>query len=488
MMAAGYARASGRIAACFVVPGPGLTNALTGLGMAYSESVPLLLVAAQNRLADLAREQEDFHELRDSLAVAGSVCGFTRRVHRPEDLSRAVRDAMRALTCEHPRPAYLEVPLDVLAAEGDLEPLSPETIRRPAGSRASILEAAELLDAAKRPLLFVGGGAVSAGAGGELRRLAERLAAPVITSAYAKGILPEDHPLALGDGWGRLDQLYAEVLHAADLALVIGARFDYTTDASNGAAFPRQIIQIDLDPAAIGKRRPVRLGIVGDAAMVLAELAASPVLGPPLERCWLDVAAVRRRKQEWLAQRAGPVLELLSDLRAALPRNTIVVDDLTLVGYWAPVLWETYEPRTLLHPGTYGTLGYALPAAIGASIACPDRPVVAIAGDGGLLYTIQELATLQAERPNLLVLVFNDQAYGALRTVQDRAFGGRRVASDLVNPDFVKLAEAFDLPAHRASPDSLATTVRQALATGGPHVIEIPFAPPPPASVPPWMT
>ena len=487
MMAAGYARASGRIAACFTVPGPGVTNALTGLGMAYSESVPLMLVAGQNPLPTLGRELGLFHELPNSLAVVGALTSYAARASRTEDVPAVVREAMRIMRCQRPRPTYIEVPMDVLGGEAEVELLAPETFSRPAGDPAAVDSAARLLGDAERPFIFAGSGVVSAGGEADLRRAAEALGAPVISSAYAKGVLPEDHPLALGDGWGFLD-LYDQVLDRADAALVVGARFDVITDPNLGARFPRRIVHVDLDPTTIGQRRTPDVGIVGDAALVLRQLADQLPARSGSGDCWLDVEDFRRRRRGRLEERAGPVVTIWDDLQAALPADTVYVDDLTLVGYWGPLLMQARQSRTLLHAGTYGTLGYALPAAIGAKIACPDRISVAICGDGGFLYTLQELATARAENLDLLVLLFNDSAFGALKTFQDRHFGGRQIGSHLVNPDFMKLAESFDIQGVRITPEEIGPTVKKAAEAGGVWLIEVPFAPPTPYSIPPWMS
>jgi acetolactate synthase I/II/III large subunit len=485
MMAAGYARASGKIAACFVVPGPGLTNALTGMGMAYSESAPLLMFGGQNALAQLEREGDHFHELPNSMGVAGSLCGYTQRVASPGAIPGAVREAMRAMRCQRPRPAYIEVPLDVQSGEAEVEVLPRETFTRPGGDPASIARAAEALKSAKRPFIFAGGGVASAEGSQQLVRLAEALGAPVVTSMFARGVISDRHPLALGDGWGRFN-LYDELLAQSDLVLVVGSRIDIVSDANLGARFPQRMVQVDLDPRVIGMRRPVEVGVVGDAAAVLGALAMALARDRDRE-CWFDVAAFKRRRRAWLVERAGPVLALIEALRAATPDDTIFVDDLTLVGYWMPLLFDTYQPRTLIHPGTYGTLGYALPAAIGAKLACPKQPVVAISGDGGFLFSLQELATAAAEKLDLVALVFNDSAYGAIRTYQDRVFRGRRIGSALANPDFVKLGEAFGVNSARVEPKALGAAVRRAIDAGGVWLIEIPFAPEGPTTMVPWM-
>jgi acetolactate synthase I/II/III large subunit len=484
LMAAGYARASGKIAACFVVPGPGLTNALTGMGMAYAESTPMLVFGGQNTLAQLEREGGHFHELANSVGVASSVCGYATRVAAVADIPKVIREAMRAMRCGRPRPAYIEVPLDVQNGEADVAPLPPEIYSRPGGDPAGIARAAEALNSAKRPFIYAGGGVESADATAQLAKVAERLSAPVVTSVFGRGAISDRHPLALGDGWGRLN-LYDGLLEQADLVLVVGSRIDVVSDVNTGARFPKRIVQVDIDPLVVGQRRPVEVGVVGDAASVLTSLAAQ--LGGKDKACWFDCDAFRKRKRETLAQRTGPVLGVIDDLRAALPDDTIFVDDLTLVGYWMPLLMDTYLPRTLIHPGTYGTLGYSLPAAIGAKLACPKQPVVSISGDGGFLFSMQELASARAQNLDLIALVFNDNAFGAIRKYQDRIFGGRHIGSELVNPDFVKLGEAFGAQSVRVEAKDIGPAVRRAHEAGGLWLIEVPFAPEGVVNMVPWM-
>ena len=484
LMAAGYARASGKVAACFVVPGPGLTNALTGMGMAHSESAPMLVFGGQNAYAQLEREGGHFHELANSVNVARSVCGYATRASEPNDIPKVVREAMRAMRCQRPRPAYIEVPLNVQSSEADVALLPAETYARPAGDATKIAEAAEALKSAKRPFIFAGGGVESAEATPQLLRVADSLGAPVVTSVFGRGAISDRHPLALGDGWGRLN-LYDELLAQADMVLVIGSRIDVVSDVNVGARFPQRIVQVDIDPLVLGQRRPVEVGIVGDAKAVLDALARK--LGSKAQACWFDVEDFRRRKHATLLQHCGPVLTLIEDLRAAMPEDTIFVDDLTLVGYWMPLLMDTDQPRTLIHPGTYGTLGYSLPAAIGAKLACARQPVVSISGDGGFLFTMQELATARALNLDLIALVFNDNGFGAIRTYQDRMFGGRQIGAELVNPDFVKLGEAFGANSVRVDAKDVGAAVRRAHESGGLWLIEVPFAPEGSVQMVPWM-
>ncbi|MBI1394976.1 MAG: thiamine pyrophosphate-binding protein [Betaproteobacteria bacterium] len=485
MMAAGYARASGKIAACFVVPGPGLTNALTGMGMAHSESAPMLVFAGQNAYSQLEREGGHFHELVHSVDIARAVCGYATRASSPGEVPRVVREAMRAMRCQRPRPAYVEIPLDVQTGAASVDVPPPETYSRPAGDPAAIARAVEVLRSAKRPFIFAGGGVASGDGSEALVRVAEALGAPVVTSMFARGVISDRHPLALGDGWGRLN-LYEELLAQADVALVVGSRIDVVSDVNVGARFPERIVQIDIDPLVVGQRRPVTAGVVGDAGLALSAIAGQLPKGDA-SKCWFDIPTFLRRKRAWLAEHTGPVMPLIEDLRAALPDDAIVVDDLTLVGYWMPVLFPVYEPRTLIHPGTYGTLGYSLPAAIGAKLACPDRTVVSISGDGGFMFTLQELSTAVVEGLDLIALVFNDGGFGAIKHYQDRMFGGRHIGTRLSNPDFVKLGESFGAQSARVAPEEVGAAVRRAREAGGVWLIEVPFAPQGSPNMVPWM-
>ena len=486
-MADGFARATGRPAACIVVPGPGLTNLMTALGQSYLDSVPVLAIAGQNPIPTLDRRLEEFHELHESLQIASSVTASATRLTSPADAPQAIRDAVRLMRGAHPRPTFVEVPLDVAGAEAEVEPLPPaEGYPRPSGEADTIARAAEVLRAARRPLILAGGGAVASEAGAALLQVAARLGAPIIMTSHGRGLVPDDHPFALGDGWGRLtyfDDLFAE----ADATLVVGFSFDYVTVADRGAKLPDPVVQIDLDPAAIGRHREVAVGIVGDARQALERLG-DLLDGPEASAPWCDVAAVRAKKRAELVAKAGPVLDLLDGMRAVLPRDAIIADDLCLPGYWAMAALDVYEPRTFMHPGMFGTLGYALPAAIGASIGRPDRKAVALCGDGGFLYTSQELATAVQQEADVVAVVFNDNAYGALKLFQDRHHGGRRIGVELRNPDFALLAQAYG--AHgiklQASAD-LGSALTDALGQRGPVVVECPLDFDLTGVLPPWM-
>src|SRR5919202_2396714 len=442
-MADGYARASGRIAACLVVPGPGVTNLMTALGQAYLDSVPMLAVAGQNPSERIDRRLEDFHELHGQLSLVRSVTASAERLARPADAPAKVRSAVRLMRDRRPQPTFIEVPLDVAVATEDVAELPPTEagLRRAHPEPETIRRAIEVLSSARRPIVLAGGGVISAEAGPALRQVASQLGAPVIMTVHGRGAVSDQDPLSLGDGWSRLD-FFDGLLSEADACLAVGTNFETVTDFSRGAKLPQALVHVDIDPTAIGRHRPAAVGIVGDARVVLDQLRSE--LGAGIVRQpWCDLEGLRAHKRAALRRVAGPVIELLDALRVALPRDAMVVDDLCLPGYWSPLALEVFEPRTLLHPGMFGTLGYALPAAIGAHIGRPDRLAVALCGDGGFLFSSQELATAVQQRVNLVAVVFNDAAYGALKLYQDRVQAGRRIGVDLTSPDFAKLADAY---------------------------------------------
>jgi thiamine pyrophosphate-dependent acetolactate synthase large subunit-like protein len=484
-MADGYARASGRIATCLVVPGPGVTNLMTPMGQAYLDSVPLMAVAGQNPSARLDQRLEEFHELHGSLDVTASVTLRSTRLQSPAEAPGAIRAAVQLMRSGRPRPVFIEVPMDVAAAAQEVTELEPteDGFARAEMDAEAIDQAAHLLGESRKPLVLAGGGVICAEAGPVLRNVAARLGAPIITTVHGRGAVPDDDSLALGDGWSRLD-FFDPLLAEADICLAVGTSFGTVNDASRGSKLPHSLVQIDIDPTAIGRHRPATIGIVGDAQRALDRLWAALGTGAYRE-VWCDVPAWRSVKRAAISRVAEPVLRILDDLREALPRDAIVADDLCVAGYWAPLAFDAFEPRTLLHPGMWGTLGYALPAAIGAQIGRPDRVAVALCGDGGFLYTSQELSTALQEGVNVIAIVFNDHAYGALKLFQDRVFRGRRIGVKLHNPDFARLGEAYGAVGVKLrTTTELGGAVSDAVERCGVTVIECPIdfdAPPP------WM-
>jgi acetolactate synthase-1/2/3 large subunit len=360
----------------------------------------------------------------------------------------------------------------VLAATGEVEIAPPTAVERPAADPGQVAAAAALLARARVPLIYAGGGVNSAGAGAALVSLAERLGAPVLTTFTGKGAIPEDHPLSLGCGpWRR--GLIADYLARADLLLVVGARLAQVETQDWTLPLPKTLVHVDIDPTVIGRHYPATVGVVGDARRALEQItaaltgsAAHPVPSPAAEIAQWQ-AAERARLQ------GDPGFGFMAAVRAVLARDAIVANDAALVNGWTSQHLPSYTPRSVLFPSGFAALGFALPAALGAKIAFPERQVVAVCGDGGFLFTAQELATAVQYGLAVVVLVFNDGSYGSIARLQQAHFGAT-FAADLVNPDFVELAEAFGAWAVRAhTPEDVGSAVAKALRAHQPALIEV---------------
>jgi acetolactate synthase I/II/III large subunit len=469
-MADGYARTTGRIGVCLIVPGPGLLNASAALATAYACSSPVLCLTGQVDSRGIDRGLGLLHEIPHQDAVLGSVTTWSGRPLTPAQVPELVREAFRRLRSGRPRPVALEVPPDVLQRFEDLRLMKPAHVEANSGDPELVRKAAELLRHAERPVIYSGGGTLAAGAWDELRALAELLEAPVVMSVDGRGALSDRHDLAHTGVTGQA------LVREADVVLGVGTRFWQPTQVW-GFAPGARVIRVDADADEIERLGTPGVGIVGDAKPVLASL-----------RDLLDGVAPRpSRRPELRAQKAAadaklsafqPQAAFASAIRAALPDDGITVNDLTQVTFFATVGFPVYAPRTFVGPGYQGTLGSAYATALGAQVGNPDRPVLAIAGDGGFAYALAELATQRQHDLNVVSVVFNDRAFGNVKRTQEQTFGGRLIAADLVNPDFVALAHAFSIPAERVdSAPRLEAALRSALAARGPALIEVQVGP-----------
>jgi len=475
-MADGFARATGKPAAVLTITGPGITNALTAIAQADSDHSPMLAIASQIDAPDVGREKGDLHELRDQLATVSGVVSWSRRVTAVEEIPWAIHEAALYMR-SHSRPAYVEIPKDILSAEGSPQfPGRAEPIR-PGAETAAVERAASLLLAAERPLLHIGRGAVVSGASAEVVELAELLGAPVFTSSLGKGIIPHDHPLNLGlVNWAIADyqkELYAQ----ADLVLVVGTRRGPISSGYGQLPVPQHSVQIDREPSALGRCYPIDLGLLGDARAVLRQLLAR-IRG----RDRASLSAWTRQAQDAyqrhlaaIEQASARELHIVRSLRAALPPDTVLTNDMTLLCYRLLQHFPATDSSTFLFPFHLGTLGFGLPAAIGAKLGRPRQPVVAVCGDGGFMFCLQELATAIKYKLQLVVLLCNDNCYSSVRQSQERRFPGRRYEVDVVNPDFALLARAFGARGVRLrSLDEAGDGVRQALDMPGVTILEAP--------------
>jgi acetolactate synthase-1/2/3 large subunit len=479
-MADGYARASGRPGVVLVTTGPGATNTLTPLVESYAGSQPVLVVMSDIAAPLVGRNLGALHEVPNQIGCFRPVCRWADVVRDARDIPAAVQGAFHLFRTGRPGPVALSVPTDLLAGEVEarLAPSGPD--RRPPCDVGLVAESARRLRAARRPLLVAGGGVIAAEAGPALLRLAERLEAPVVTTVMGRGAITEAHARWLGVLPNR--RATQAALETADVVLAVGCRFAHRS--TQGLLLrltfrPDQVLlHLDLDPTVLGKLFPPTVGLVGDARDGLERLLDA--LGPGTGASDWDWAALRGAREARSPRCTATVEGFIRILREALPADAIVVNDQTGVNYWMEWHFPVLGPRTFLYPVGSATLGYALPAAIGARLACPDRAVVAVVGDGGLLFSVQELATAVKYRLPVVVLVVNDGRFGAIKWLQERLFG-RWGEADLANPDFPALARAFGAEGVRVDGlGALPGALEKALATPGPTVLELPLEVEPP--------
>jgi acetolactate synthase-1/2/3 large subunit len=464
-MADGYARAGGGIGAALVVPGPGLLNAAAGLSTAYSASSPVLMIAGQVPRRNIGRDVGVLHEVNDQMEAMAGVTKWRRRVLEVADVAGAVRAAVRQLKSGRPRPVHIELPPDVLEEEGDVTLLPAAEGERAAAPESAIAKAIEMLLAAQRPVIYAGGGAVLSGAHEALVAVAEHLQAGIATTAEGKGVVNETSDLSLGAALWPKNPL-RRYLDSADLIFVVGSRL-----AAAGLQPGQQVIQVDVDPDEIGRNHGLTFGVVGDARLTLERMlerlratAARPSRKAERESVRAELAALDTQE---------PNSPILRSLRAATPEDAIVIAGMTQIGYYSRPFWPVYRPRTYITSSYSGNLGFEYPTALGAKVACPDRPVIAICGDGGFMYNAQEMSTAVKYGINAIAVVFNDEAFGNVGRDLDEAWGGS-FGADLKNPDFMKLADAYGVVGMRAEkPTDVGDLVRKALTQQRPVLIEV---------------
>ena len=463
-MALGYACATGRPAAFAVVPGPGVLNTTAALATAWGVNAPVLCLTGQVPSAMIGRGRGQLHELPDQLATLRSLLKWADRIEHPNQAPLLVARAFQEMQSGRRGPVALEMPLDQFSAVAEVAPQDPLPLfPEPPPDLEQIAALAGLLAHAKAPMLWVGGGAQHASA--EILALAEKLGAPVVSFRGGRGIVDDRHPLGLTVAAGY--RLWPET----DLLIGIGTRLDVPLSRWGTLPPGLRVARVDIDPAEM-RRLKVDLGIVADAASAARLLTAEIATAPDPARG----AAIARAKTEAAAAitKVQPQMSFLTAIREALPEDGILCDEMTQVGYVSWFGFPFHTPRSLVTSGFSGTLGAGFPTALGVKVAFPDRPVVALTGDGGFLFGGAELATAVQHGINLVTVLFNNSAYGNVMRDQRRLFEGRDSGSKLHNPDFATYAKSFGVAYWRATDaDSLRSAVVEALAARAPALIEV---------------
>lgn len=473
-MAFGYAQATGKVGVYSVVPGPGVLNTMGALCTAWGCNMPVLCITGQVPRAFLEGGRGHLHEIPDQQGTVSRLCKYTARVERPEDAPRIIAEAFKAMTSGRPGPALVEMCWDDMAATGPYQEVAPLPLDpTPALDSDAIARAADLLRKAERPMIMVGSGARHAQ--DEVIALAEKLNAPVTAFRGGRGIVPADHPLAMSSyaAW----QLWEET----DCVIGIGSRMEmiYMRWMGMGSRItepeaPPQLIRIDIDPAEMTRLVP-HVPVVADSKEATAALLKALEEGAaPAPKDLGRLERARQTAQQAIAA-VQPHVTHLEYLREALPRDGIFAEELTQAGYASFFAWDVFAPRTYITSGFQGNLGYGFMTSLGVKVGRPDVPVVSVTGDGGFLYGASELSTAVKEQIPLIVLLFNNSAYGNVRRDQITNFDGRTIASDFANPDFELLAKAYGVNYLRAEDEpGIAAAVRAAIPNKGPTLIEVP--------------
>jgi acetolactate synthase-1/2/3 large subunit len=467
----GYARASGRAGVCVATSGPGATNLVTGLATAHMDNTPVVAITGQVPRAMIGR---DAFQETDIIGITQPITKHNRLVEDVEELADAVREAFAVAMEGRRGPVLLDVPKDVQNQKLEWRDAGPASGRvgRDTDIPSLCDEAARLLAAAQRPLIMAGHGIILGDAYDELRRFAERTGIPVITTLLGISALPESHPLHLG-----MPGMHGEVhvnraIQQADLIVGIGLRFDDRV-TGNLAAFARdaKVIHIELDPAEIGKNVPVTVGIVGEAKAVLGALLDR--VEPRECEAWREeIAAFMRPRMDGF--RGGLTPEgILAAIGDATGGRCTIVSDVGQHQMWVAKLFPYQRPNTHITSGGLGTMGFAVPAAMGVTFARPDEPVWAISGDGGFQMNMQEIATMVQEGIPVKMAIFNNGYLGMVRQWQQFFHGRRYSATPIWSPDYVRLAEAYGIPGWRVETgEQVDGSLRAAMAQSGPALIE----------------
>ncbi len=477
-MADGYARVSGRPGVCFIITGPGMTNILTAMGQAYADSIPMLVISSVNERPRLGLGNGYLHELPNQRAMVAGVSAFSHTLMNVDELPAVLARAFAVFDGQRPRPVHLELPLDIITASAAHLSVQPRrVITRPAPDPVAIADAAARLRAARQPLVLLGGGCVAAL--DEVRELVARLDAPTALTINAKGLLPGDHPLLLGSNQSLVP--VRQLALDADVVLAIGTELgetDYDVVFDGHFRIGGELIRIDIDAEQLTRNHAPALAILSDATLaVRALLAELPVRvaqadSPGAQRAAAVRAQLAEQFSGWAHYRRlfDCVLEVLPEAR--------FVGDSTQTVYSGNHLVELDGPRRWFNSSTgYGTLGYGLPAAIGAKLAEPERTVISLMGDGGIQFSLPELASAVEAQVAIIVLLWNNHGYGEIKRYMEQR-DITPIGVDIYTPDFLAIARGFGCAAERARDHAhLQTLLRQA-PSDRPLIIEINQAPP----------
>jgi len=469
-MADGYARVTGEPGVCTIITGPGVTNAATGIGQAYADSIPMLVVSSANDSPSLGKGWGRLHETTDLCAITRPITAFSAMVHDPSEVPELVAQAFTVFRSRRPRPVHIAIPLDVMEmrVEDDWQPYEIADLPIPAPD--AIDRAAQLLAQSSSCIMMVGGGAQLASA--EVTALAERLCVGVIASNAGKGVVADSNPLSLGGAI--ISPAAHDYLAKTEVVLAIGTELAEADSFIYDLPIKGKVIRIDIDPARFSDAFPAHIAIQGDAASACSQLLEA-LSGVDIARSrpeTLDeLDQVRAAQQAAFTDVERQHIRVLDILRNELPDDTVMMGDIAQLVYTGTVAMSTLLPRTWFYPAGFGTLGCALPDAIGAKLALPDKTVIALAGDGGFMFTVNELATAVEECLSIPIILWHNHSYAMIRDGMVKR-GIPEIGVNPSAPDFVKLADAFGCPGTKVdSEEGFRQALRDACNHAGPSLI-----------------
>lgn len=459
-MADGFARATGKPGVCFTITGPGLLNILTPMGQAWSDSSNILVISTALDVSDSAQGRGRLHEMISQFEAAKAVTAHAARAYTARDVQNAIATTFARFASSRPRPAYLEIPLDVLNQPAGAGWKPTALPQMPQASDLQIASAISKLQNAKRPMIILGGGALHAGSAA--LAIAEKLNCPILTTTAGKGGVPANHPLCWGYILGNAET--QKLLAESDAVLCVGSELSETDFWNTDFIISKNLIRVDIDPNSLTRPHLAEIVILSDAKVALNKIADKIQQMPKVLQ--FPPATDDSNLHKMLAT-------VLLVIRENLPDETVIASDMTQIAYAANVIFPVYKPRTWLHPVGFGTLGFALPAAIGAKFGVGETPVAALIGDYGFQYTLNELGTAVEHDLPLVILLWNNDALGQIRDdMIQKAIQPNAVT--LKNPDFQMLAKAYGAKAERPENlKALALAIRTAVKANGPTVIEM---------------
>ncbi|MGB7336642.1 MAG: 5-guanidino-2-oxopentanoate decarboxylase [Salaquimonas sp.] len=440
-MADGYARATGKPGVCFLITGPGVTNAATPIGQAYSDSIPMLVISSVNESRKLGKGLGELHEMPDQQKLMSACTAFSARADHPHEFPALLARAFDVFNSARPRPVHIEVPIDIFEKEVDevWEPHNP--LAKPLACEEQIAQAISWLENAQAPAMILGGGAL--GSEASVNTISDKLSAPVVMSVAGAGLLPSSNPLSLGSTL--VAKSTHEVITKSDVVLVVGSELASTDTWGISFDFTGKMIRVDIDPKQFENGYQADLNIHGDGVDALARIASAlnyVVDEKRLAARSAEIADALVRFYDNLNPDEKIRQQVFDTILGALPEETLITADMTQIGYTGHSVFKTETAGRFFNPTGYGTLGYALPAAIGAQLGMPEKPVVAFVGDGGLQYTIQEMATAAEEGLPIVVILWNNDL---LLQIHEGFVdhGIEPIAVFPKNPDFEMLARAY---------------------------------------------